>query len=378
MNKQPKRLRTLLLCIAIVLTGGVVLHLIEVIFDTKEPKVENIIFMIGDGMGISHISATQIQQDYKPLAIERAEFVGLCKTHSTDNTITDSAAAGTALAIGYKTNNEMIGVTPDGTPHPSVRERAERAGMATGIVATYAVTHATPAAFVAHTISRHLEEDIATYYLTNQVDVFMGGGSKFFNQRSDSRNLLDSLKERGYTVAFDISELEDVEQGRVALLASPKALPSANNNRGDFLPKATHKALEILTNNATKEDTGFFLMVEGSQIDGKAHGNDLEGTVLEIIDFDAAVEVAFNYADTHPGTLVVVTADHETGGLTIINGSGTFDPNDKSVDYEWSTSGHSGAMVPIFAYGTGAEHFSGVFDNTDLPRIMWQLLGLEE
>ncbi len=378
MKKISKGLRTFLECVVVILVGGLAIRGINNWLGDEEPRVERIIYMIGDGMGIAHISATQIAQDYKPLAMERAEYVGLCKTYSANNRITDSAAAGTALATGYKTNNGMIGVTPDSLPHPSIREKAERAGMATGVVVTYPVTNATPAAFVAHVDNRHKEDEIATYYLSNELDVFMGGGSKRFDQRADSLNFFDTLRENGYTIATSLADIEEVNEEKVAVLPTEDSMPSMLSGRGNFLPEATAKALEILSNNAKADRTGFFLMVEGSQIDGKAHGHDLEGMIAEIRDFDAAVEVAFDYADEHPGTLVVVTADHETGGLTIVNGNRRFDLHDHQVDYSWTTGGHTGAMVPIFAYGTGAEHFSGVFENTDLPKIMCHLLGLEE
>lgn len=374
----PKGLRTVLECVLVILIGALATRLINIAFDDKEPEVENIIYMIGDGMGVAHISAAQIAQDYQPLAMERAQAVGLVKTYSANNRITDSAAAGTALSTGYKTNNGMIGVTPDSLPHPSIREKAEQAGMATGIVVTYPVTNATPAAFVAHVDNRHKEDEIATYYLSNTVDVIMGGGSRRFNQRADSLNLFETLQERGYIVASSLEDVAEVKSGKVAVMPTDDSMPSYLHGRGDFLPDATSKALDILTANAQEtKDKGFFIMVEGSQIDGKAHGHDLEGLLAELYDFDRAVEVAFDYADEHPGTLVVVTADHETGGLTIVNGNRKFDLHDHLVDYAWTTGGHTGAMVPLFAYGTGAEHFSGVFENTDIPKIMCRLLGLE-
>lgn len=358
--------------VVVILVGGFALRAIDA-WDT-DPKVENIIFMIGDGMGVSHVTATMLEQDHKPLAIERADYVGLTKTYSADNRITDSAAAGTAMATGHKTNNGTIGMDAEGNAVSSVRELAAAAGMATGIVATYEVTHATPAAFVGHNISRHAQYEIAEDYLRYPVDVFMGGGAKRFNARPDGRNLVDSLEAMGYKVGYELADVADVTEGRVAVLAAAGHMPSMQKGRGNFLPEATAKALELLEVNSKK---GFFLMVEGSQIDGEAHGNNIEGVVAETLDFDQAVEVAFDYADEHPGTLVVVAADHETGGLTIVNGNREFDIADRTYDYAWTTGGHSGGMTPVYAYGTGAEHFSRVMDNTDLPKIMFRLLGLE-
>ncbi|MBR1958532.1 MAG: alkaline phosphatase, partial [Tidjanibacter sp.] len=178
----------------------------------------------------------------------------------------------------------------------------------------------------------------------------------------------------GYTIGSSLEELADVHSGKAGILAARKGLPSILKGRDTFLPDATTKALEILTANAKAAKSGFFLMVEGSQIDGEAHGNNIEGVVAETLDFDAAVKIAFDYADAHEGTLVVVTADHETGGLTIINNNNRFDVAKNPYTYHFSTGGHSGGMVPIFAYGAGADAFSRVLENTDIPTIMKSLL----
>ena len=379
MKKLSKTLLTVVECLLVVLVGGTLMHFVEEWLGEDEPKVENVIYLIGDGMGVAQITATQIAQDYEPLNMERAEYVGLCKTYSASSRITDSAAAGTALATGHKTRNGMIGVTPDSTAVASVREKAEMAGMPTGIVVTYPVTNATPATFVGHVPHRNMEDEIATYYIKNEVDVVIGGGSRRFNQRADSLNLFDTLREKGYVVASELEAVEEVTDGKLMVLTAEGSLSSILDGRSsDFLPSATEKALEVLTNNAKKNKTGFFLMVEGSQIDGWGHQNNVEGVITETKDFDNAVKVAFDYADEHPGTLVVVTADHATGGLTIVNGNRKFDIKDHKVDYAFSTGGHTGEMVPLFAYGTGAENFAGVFENADIPRIMCRLLGLNE
>lgn len=374
MTKFAKVGCTIFGCAALLFVGALVGHQL---LGEKEPEVKNIIYMIGDGMGVAQISATQIAQDYEPLNLERATHVGLQKTYSANSRVTDSAAAGTALSTGYKTNNGMIGVTPDSIAHPSIRERAEKAGMATGIIATYPATNATPASFVGHVPNRNMEDEIAMYYIHNQVDVVIAGGSKRFNQRADSLNLFNTLAERGYIITDNLAELDDVHCGRVMALTNEGSMSSILDGRDtSFLPNATAKALEILTANA-KQD-GFFLMVEGSQIDGWGHQNNIEGVITETKDFDNAIKVAFDYADTHPGTLVVITADHATGGLTIVNGNRKFDLHDHKVDYAWTTGGHTGEMVPIFAYGAGAENFTGVFENKQIPQIMFRLLGFEE
>ena len=372
MKKLRKTLITIAECVLVVVVGSLLISLTNKI--PTEPKVKNIIFLIGDGMGISHITATMISQNYEPLALERAEYVGLQKTYSSNNLITDSAAAGTALSTGHKTYNGAIGVDANRQPVENIREVAEGLGMATGVVATYAVTHATPAAFMGHVENRKMQDEIAEQFLDSGVDVFFGGGQKFFSKRADSLDLVGKLQEKGYIIANSLEEIADVHSGNVGVLAASNGLPKMVKDRGPFLPDATAKALEILTANAKKENTGFFLMVEGSQIDGEAHANSLEGVVAEILDFDAAVKIAFDYADANPGTLVVVTADHETGGLTIINNNDKFDVDKNPVAYTFTTRGHSGGMVPIFAYGTGAQAFSRVMENTEIPQIMKSLL----
>lgn len=375
MSKEKKTIRNILCCILIVLIGGFLSWGVERIFEPQESKVKNVIFMIGDGMGLAQVTATQIAQDYEPLALERAHYVGLQKSYSASNRVTDSAAAGTALSTGYKTKNGMIGMTPDSLSVPSILDKAEECGIPTGVVVTYPVTNATPAAFVAHVPNRNMEDEIAMFYLENEIDVVFGGGSKRFDQRADGVNIFDTLKERNYTIAQSLSELSDINSGNVIMLPTEGSMSSRLDGRDDYLPEATAKALEILTNNA--DGDGFFLMVESSMIDGYGHQNNIEGIIKETKDFDNAIKVAFDYADAHPGTLVVVTADHSTGGLTIVNGNRTFDLYDHKVDYAFTTGGHTGEMVPIFAYGAGAENFTGVFENTDLPRIMCRLMGLE-
>lgn len=374
MSKQKLTLR-ILAALLVIIVAGFASAGIEKSYEAHNNKVKNVIFLIGDGMGIAHISATQIAQHYEPLNMERAHYVGLQKTYSASNRVTDSAAAGTALSTGQKTKNGMIGTTPDSLPITNIVELSEQAGMATGIIATYPVTHATPAAFMSHSVNRNFQDDIALYYLENEVDVVIGGGSKRFDQRADMVNLFDSLRSKGYVVAKELSEIEQINKGKVFVTTAEDSMNSILHGRDEsFLPDATAKALEILTNNS--KGKGFFLMVEGSQIDGWAHQNNVEGIITETKDFDNVVKVAFDYADTHPGTLVVVTADHGTGGLTIVNGNRTFDLNDHKVDYVWTTGGHTGEMVPVFAYGAGAENFAGVYENTTIPQTMMRLLGL--
>ncbi len=335
----------------------------------RAQQVKNIIFMIGDGMGLAHVSAALVDRDYAPLAMERAQYIGLCKTYSSNNKVTDSAAAGTALATGVKTYNSAIGVGPDKQPLKTTLEKASENGFATGLVVTCYLAQATPAAFAAHQASRSSLFEIAADLIHANVDVMIGGGMLHFTNPEEGVDLIGELKAKHYTIAETMEQVMVFDRGKLAAILAPSDLPSVLEGRGDYLPRATGKALEILAKNSPK---GFFVMIEGSQIDHLSHANNAAGAIAETIDFDNAVRIAFDFADRNPGTLVVVTADHETGGLTI-----PAEKNEKGVDYKFSTGGHTGILVPVYAYGTGAENFKGVYENTDLPKIMQRLMGLK-
>lgn len=332
---------------------------------TREIPVKNVIFLIGDGMGLVQVSAAMLDAPH-PLALERATYTGFQKTASASNKVTDSAAAATALATGVKTYNGAIGVGPDTLRLISILERAASAGLSTGLVATSRITHATPASFIAHQPSRKLEEAIAADFLDTGITCFIGGGRELFERRADGRDLSDELRAEGIRVVYTMDELAGVDSGRVAGLMHEGHLPRIARGRDpEYLPDASNKAFDLLSRN----DNGFFVLIEGSQIDGGGHGNDMEAIVTELLDFDRAVGAAFDFADTHPGTLVVVTADHETGGLTIpASGRGVYP--------HFSTGSHTGTMVPVYAYGAGAERFTGIMENTEIPTRMKELLGL--
>ena len=331
----------------------------------EEIPVKNVIFLIGDGMGLGAVTSTMLETD-QPLAIEQAQYVGLQKTYCATNKVTDSAASGTALASGTKTYYGALGVGPDTARLTSILEKAAAQGLSTGLVATYRITHATPAAFIGHQKHRDMEQEIAADFLDTDITYFVGGGRDRFEQREDGRNLSEELKAKGYQVVYTMDDLANIHSGKVAGLVYESHLPRIVNGRDpEYLLNASKKAFEILSQN----DKGFFVMIEGSQIDGGGHANNIEEIVTETVDFDKVVKAAYEFADTHPGTLVVVTADHETGGLTIpADGTG--------VAYHFSTGGHTGVMIPIYAYGTGAKRFTGVMENTDIPRRMIELLGL--
>lgn len=333
----------------------------------KTPK--NIILLIGDGMGLPQVYAA-MSASRDNLNMTRMPNTAIVKTLSADNYITDSAAAGTALACGVKTNNGMVGMSPDKSPLKSILHIAEDHGLATGIAVSCDVTHATPAAFIASVESRKMAQDIALQYLDSGVDVFIGGGRENFNERADSLNLIDSLLFRNYKVVNSIPAMMEVTSGKLAGILYPAHPPKYSEGRGDMLSIATSKALELLVQN----QKGFFLMVEGSQIDWAGHDNDIKYMLDETLDFDMAVGVALDFAEKNGETLVIVTADHETGGFT--NLGGNFLTGE--ADGKYSTDNHSGTPVPVFTYGPGSSHFEGILDNTDIFKLMKKLFGVEE
>lgn len=332
----------------------------------KRGKPRNIILLIGDGMGVSHITAAMVA-NRGDLYLNQMLYTGFTTTHSGDDFITDSGAGGTALASGTKTYNEAIGVNMDTIAVVNIRELLSSLGLSTGVVSTSSVTHATPAAFVAHQPYREMHEDIALDFLYSGIDLFIGGGVNFFCYRTDSRDLIRELSDKGYTIdtnttakssAIARSAMPDVN--RFAGLYARDHMVSADSGRGDFLPAATKFATEHLSRNRK----GFFLMVEGSQIDWGGHDNITGSIISEMLDFDRAVGEALRFAAEDKRTLVIVASDHETGGFAVHAG----DYSTGKVEGRFTSVDHTGSMVPVFAYGPGAEHFIGIYDNTDLPR----------
>ena len=345
----------------------------------EDSKVKNIIYMIGDGMGLCHVSMLQIVAGYAPTAFDRAQNTALIKTYSANNRVTDSAAAGTALATGYKTNNGTIGQLPDGTRVESIMAKAEKQNYATGLVVTCYLQHATPAAFYAHVKGRGDSDRISYDFMESGVDVAFGGGSKIFKKafEKNGEDYVSRLKDEGYSVIYDQSEMDGIHSGRVVGLFAEENLPELKDGRGDYLARATEKALEILTADVKADrKKGFVMMVEGSQIDYRSHANDVEGVLAEMRDFEKAVKVAMDYADTHEGTLVVICADHETSGMSIPSNKTDFTLPESGINYDFSTSSHTGIMVPVYLYGAGAEQINGIMENTELSQRLQQLIGV--
>lgn len=333
----------------------------------KGPK--NIIIMIGDGMGVNQVQAAYTQNGGYLNMTDRCPYLGLRRTNSTNSYTTDSAAGGTAIATGSKTNNKMVGMSPDSVALNSIIRLATLKGMSTGVIATSSLTDATPASFVAHQPSRYMQEEIAADYLKSDINLFIGGGRKYFEQRKDGRNISDEMKQKGYQVVYTLDEARKVSGDKLGVLADEDGLKSIKERDPKFLADATQLAIEQLSQNKK----GFVLMVEGSQIDWGGHNNDQEYMVSEVLDFDRAVGKALDFAEKDGNTLVVITADHETGGIAIHGG----DYDKKEVKVKYTTGGHSASPVPFFSYGPGAEQFAGFKDNTASFHLMKKLLGIK-
>ncbi|CAM3332968.1 alkaline phosphatase [Aquirufa ecclesiirivi] len=319
----------------------------------KYPK--NIIFLIGDGMGVSQIYAG-LTANKGHLALERIRHIGFHKNQASDNYVTDSAAGATAFSTGKKTYNGAIGVDATQTPQVTLLELAEKKGMATGLVSTADITDATPAAFIAHQIKRNMHDEIAKDFLKTDVDIVVGGGRKSFDQRKDGQNLLDSLKSKKYQVVESLAEMNAMKQGKFIYLYAPGDPIKMSEGRGDILLDATNKSMELLSKNKK----GFFVMIEGGQIDWGGHANDTNYAVSEMVDFNKSIDAALNFAEKDKETLVLITADHETGGMALLGG----DMTTGEVKASFITKGHTGQMVPVFAYGPGSEAFQGIYQNT--------------
>ena len=336
----------------------------------EDEKPRNIILLIGDGVGFAHVTAAHYELD--GLQMNRTPYSGAIYTHSEDALVTGSASSATAMATGFKTNNRMLGQLPDGTPLQSIAHYASELGKSTALKATCRITHATPAAFAVAHDDRGEEFEIAEKMADSGIDMLLGAGWQYFlpenqgGERPDDRNLIDEMGDMGYIYIDDEEDLDQMQgQDRViAFLESDnlKRYPE----RGDQSNRLTMSALQELSRNPE----GFFMMIEGSMIDWAGHGNDPEYMIQEFEDFDNVVGDVLDFAENDGNTLVIITSDHETGGLTL---TGYFD----ELEYHWSTDGHSAAMVPVYSYGPSAEKFSGTYDNTELARRMFSLWGKE-
>jgi alkaline phosphatase len=348
-----------------------------------QQRPRNIILIIGDGMGLHQVSASYLQQTLREPSeswnMARFPYVGLASTVSFDALITDSGAGATALSTGRKTYNGAVGVGSDTMPLPTLLELAAKAGKKTGMLVTSEVTHATPASFAAHRKNRDLVEDIALDLSRAPLDWLVGGGRNHFVNRQDQRDLLYEMSEASGVLPVNTTpeilspKLRPIATPLIGLLWDGPA-PSILQGRDPQLMSmlATRACRDLDRVHRPDVDSGFFLMIEGSQIDWGGHANDGDYVITETQDLDRVVGAVLDFAQKDGQTLVVLTADHETGGMAIQSGA----RDGSNMKFAFTTKKHTPVLVPVLAYGPGAERFAGWMDNTDIPLRMAELWAL--
>lgn len=365
-------------------------------------KPTNVIYLIGDGMGFGAVTSLLLTAE-EQTGFEMAPVIGLCETGSANNYVTDSPAGGTALATGTRTCNGFMGVGPDSVQLTSILKKAQKMGKKTGIVVNTTLTEATPGAFYAGVTDRDETFTIAQQFTESNVDIAIGAGFNDFINRPDSVDLTAVLIDKGYDVYLNwnqvvntqsekfvaLLQMSDVhrpssltphvasaDDGAKVCLAARLAAAEIEDDTTRFaepevyLEKACTKALQQLEKNAPK---GFFLMVEGALIDGFEHNNYADGLIEEMHEFDRVLKTLIAYVNTHPNTLLVVTADHETGGTCIRYKKHPIN-QPEGIEIGFISHGHTGTVVPVFAYGAGAEKFAGIFQNREIPGIIEELI----
>ena len=322
---------------------------------SQESKPPNIIMMIGDGMGLSQISSGMYSNN-NYTSFERSQHVGLIKTHSFDNLVTDSAAAGTAMSSGVKTYNRVVGMDENFNPVKSILEICRDRGYMTAIIATSTIVHATPASYYSKVKSRYEYEEIASQLSKSNINFFVGGGEKFFNDRRDKRNLMNEMND--YLFVNSIESFKKINSNKIGFLTSYDSPMGKHEGRKPSLEDIVQVTIQKLKSF----NKPFFLLVEGSQIDWGGHDNDSEHMISEMLEFDRTVEKVFDFVNIDKNTTVIITADHETGGVAIIDGN----IEDSKVVNKYISEDHTATMVPIFSFGPYSSLFSGVYDNTEI------------
>jgi alkaline phosphatase len=321
--------------------------------------------MIGDGMGLEQLSTAWIVNNRHLNITDNFPYVGLQWTYSASKLVTDSAAAGTALFTGSKTNNGMLAMSPDGQPLETLPEYAQSKGWKTGMSVVCRICDATPAAYAAHHANRDSLYSITSQMVDCGLDFISGGGLKWWENRPDGRDLTAEVEAKGYTFVKDLESLKAVEEGPVIALTAYTELPPALD-RGTEHQEAVLKALELLDDNKK----GFLLMVEGSCIDDWCHANKVGFAVEEILDFDRTVGAVLEWAAKDGETLVIVTADHSTGAMTLLAGN----VEGQSVAVNYANTGHNGVALPVYAWGPGAEKFVGIYENAELSQMIKEII----
>ncbi len=340
-------------------------YAVEKLQAPKGKKVKNVILMIGDGMSLMHVYTAWAANRGK-LWLENAQATGLSKTWAVKKLVTDSGSGGTSLATGVKTVYHAVGVDPEGKPLTSLVDVAKELGKDAGMAVTCRLWDATPCDFCCHNIDRDKEEELVGDYPTSGVDFVFGGGAQKFTNRKDGRDIFKELQKKGYHVSRTLDDFFAYDKNsRIFAVPYDKDTPLPDE-RGDLLARASMKGISLMNQNKN----GFFMMIEGSQLDDYGHFNQLDLLMKETLDFDQTVGEVMKWAAKDGETLVVVTADHETGGLTLVNGN----KDEGRVECCFSSKDHTGAMVPVYAFGPGAENFTGIFENTDVFKKIKKLM----
>lgn len=336
----------------------------------EEPKYlipKNIIFIIGDGMGVNQISAHNYENKNHSY-FEWFKHIGFQKTHSSDNLVTDSAASGTAMLSGHKTKNAMVGVTPDSVSVQSFFEEGKKRGYKAGFTVTSTVVHATPAVLYGHQVLRGNYDSIAEDMTNCDFDIMIGGGEKYFSATTKiSKSKKNKLKDKGYYVTRTKPSKKQLLQKEKIIWFTSDNDPSYALDGRTYLPESGVLAAEFLKQ---KSDKGFLLMIEGSQIDWALHANNTVKFLGEMEDFDKTIVRVLDFAMRDKETLVIVTGDHECGGLSIRTGK-----KFKNLKIDYTARRHTATMIPVFAFGPGAETFTGIYDNTEIYHKMRAVLG---
>ena len=358
-------------------------------------KAKNVILLIGDGMSASQITSYRLLKEGPNgrIAVDNFPISGIVLTHSADAIITDSASSATAYSTGSKTKNGFLGVDQEGRILENLTEKLDNFGFVSALISTSEVTHATPAAFSSHVDSRRNTDEISSQMLESKVATILGGGRKFFlsaengGKRKDERDLLEEAKKSHKILMhkheLDISGITPSDR-ILGLFADEHLRDEENPDNHSSEPTLTEMlrfSLERAEAAIDNQCRGSFIMVEGSQVDWAGHANNIDYLERELKEFDEATRYALEYAKKNPDTLVVVTADHETGGLLIEPiALSYYTGNNIKFSFNTAIGGgsHTGVPVPVYAYGPGSLNFSGTLDNTDVYRAILSALDLTE
>ncbi len=343
---------------------------------SEEPRPRNVILMIGDGMGVGQVSSASAIL-YGPgggLAVESAPVTGFVRTYAGNDLATDSAAASTAMATGFKAPKTAISILADGRSPKTLMEALKAVGMRTGVVTTSGLADATPAGFLVHAGDRYQYANIFSSILKTRHDVLMGGNWVRHHKAKHDReylDLVDRVDELGSAAGYNVVQSEtDLMNAQTPVFGLFPPRGDSDDDYGPDLTITTEFTLEALA----KDEIGFFALIESEVTDSRGHMNSVAGVVDAVREFDASVAFAVEWAEERGDTLVLVTADHDTGGLGIVNGN----YDDGVAEVRWTSDMHTALWVPLFAFGPGAEHFSGVIDNTDIGILIAKLLGIED